>query len=77
MKNYNLKLQNENDMLKSNLKTLMESYKENTSLKKENKQNNLMRISFKVTNMNESLQNTACVNNRHKKYLMRKRLYEN
>ncbi len=77
LKNYNLKLQNENDMLKSNLKTFMESYKENTSLKKENKQNNLMRTPFKETNMNESLQNTACVNNRHKKYLMRKRLYEN
>ena len=43
-------------MLKNNLKIFMESYKENTSLKKENKQNTLMRTRFKDKNMNESLQ---------------------
>ena len=77
LKNNNLKLQNENEMLKNNLKNFMDSYKENNSIKKDNKQNNLMRTPFKENNMNESLQNTACVNNRQKKFLMRKRLYEN
>ena len=78
LKNNNIKLQNENEILKGNLKNFMDSYKEANIIKKENnKNNNIMRTPFKEKKYNESLQNTACINNKQKKFLMRKRQYEN
>jgi hypothetical protein len=78
LKNNNIKLQNENEILKGNLKNFMDSYKEANIIKKENnKNNNIIRTPFKEKKYNESLQNTACINNKQKKFLMRKRQYEN